>query len=163
MILEFVKRQHGNQKRKYTDEPYWIHPVAVSKIVPQFRDIALCHDLIEDTWCTYGELFNFLVSHGHKSPQKKCSVVHELTDFYTPENFPGLNRAKRKMYEAQRMAYVSKTAQTVKYADIIDNTTSIVKYDPGFAETYFKEVYFLLKIMIKGDQKLLEKARECIK
>ena len=38
-------------------------------------------------------------------------------------------------------------AQTIKVADIIDNTKSIVRRDPGFAEVYLKEKAALLEVL----------------
>ena len=42
-------------------------------------------------------------------------------------------------------------AQTIKVADIIDNTKSIVRRDPGFAEVYLKEKAALLEVLTKAD------------
>jgi len=35
-FLEFVQEQHGEQKRKYTLEPYWTHPLEVANMVVKY-------------------------------------------------------------------------------------------------------------------------------
>ena len=32
-VLKFATKAHSSQKRKYTGEPYIVHPIAVSEIV----------------------------------------------------------------------------------------------------------------------------------
>jgi len=36
--LEFATKAHGDQKRKYTGEPYITHPIAVAKIIKDAVD-----------------------------------------------------------------------------------------------------------------------------
>jgi hypothetical protein len=50
-------------------------------------------------------------------------------------------------------------AQTVKLADLISNTRSIVAHDAKFAETYLAEKRLLLEVITKGDAQLLQMAR----
>lgn len=159
-LLDFVKQQHGDQVRKYTSEPYWTHCLSVAEIVSAHDDgcieIALCHDLFEDTDCDFKRLFDFMTSIGYSREYAYdvCKCVDELTDKFTKEMHPYLNRAKRKSEEARRLANVSKRAQTVKYADIIDNRASIVQHDPSFAKVYLDEAKYLLSVMNNGNEKL---------
>jgi (p)ppGpp synthase/HD superfamily hydrolase len=51
------------QKRKYTGEPYIVHPAEVAKIVasvpgstPDMVAAAWLHDVVEDTACTYTDI-----------------------------------------------------------------------------------------------------------
>lgn len=37
-VLEFAKKAHGDQKRKYTGEPYWTHVKEVGDIVSGLKD-----------------------------------------------------------------------------------------------------------------------------
>ena len=63
----FAVQAHGPQKRKYTGEPYIVHPIEVMNIVKTVKDktdamlaAALLHDVIEDTEATYDDvLVNF--------------------------------------------------------------------------------------------------------
>lgn len=151
-LLEFVKEQHGEQVRKYTGEPYWHHVLAVAELVSEDDfdnaiEIALCHDLFEDTKCQYTDLHIKLLEFGYDSGEAGwiCHGVTELTDQFTKETTPQLNRKLRKSLEAERISKVSAVSQTVKCADLIDNTSTIVKYDPDFAVVYLKEKLEIIK------------------
>lgn len=162
-LLEFVKSCHGDQKRKYTFEPYWHHPLSVAKIVNKHItddgaiEIALCHDLLEDTSCSSEQLFNFLIDVGYSSKDALVIKfgVEDLTDRFTSSEYPNLNRKIRKLKEAIRLSSISSLAQSVKYADLLDNTSSIVENDVGFAIIYLKEKKMLLDNMRKGNIDLL--------
>jgi guanosine-3',5'-bis(diphosphate) 3'-pyrophosphohydrolase len=162
-LLQFIKEQHEGQLRKYSLEPYWMHPYEVSTIVNKYEktpcaiEIALCHDLLEDTKCTPSQLSNFL-AHNEYSISEAINITSgtiELTDKYTKETHPELNRRERKKAEAIRMGKISSLAQTVKYADLIHNTQSIIKYDKNFAKTYLNEKKELLNEMRNGNIDLL--------
>ncbi len=165
MLFEFVKLKHGEQKRKYTNEPYYNHLISVAQIVSQHEEncieVALCHDLFEDTACRFEELYKKLVFIGYFGGEAYdiCTNVKELTDKFTKEEFPYLNRATRKENECKRLATISYRAQTVKYADLIDNTRSIAEYDKEFSKTYLKEKEQILKVMIKGNKALFNMSK----
>lgn len=166
--LDVVKQLHGQQLRKYTDAPYWTHCDAVAKIVsehdgdPIMIAAALCHDVLEDTECDMLTLSKSLQGAGWSSAESWdiAHLVEELTDEYTSERYPNLNREWRKNKEASRLAEVSPEAQTIKYADLIDNTGSITEYDPAFARTYLEEKALYLWRMTKGSPVLYKKAGE---
>lgn len=146
---------HGavGQVRKYTNEPYIVHPEAVVNIlVDNIKFVntkVLCaaylHDVVEDTKLTIADI-RFTFSHG------VAILVDELTDKYT-DYFHG-DRATRKALELSRIAQISPEAKTVKLADIIDNTKSIVKHDPEFARVYIQEKLTLLEVLTEGDKGL---------
>lgn len=153
-LLEYVKQQHGDQERKYTMEPYWMHCIAVADMVssiPLGRESALCHDLIEDTACELIDLENHLkeIRYSEEEVSTIVTTVDYLTDVYTREAFPNLNRKQRKKLEAERMVHTSKLAQIIKCCDMIDNTKSIVAHDRNFAKVYLKEKKYLLSKMKK--------------
>lgn len=162
-LLAFVKEQHGNQKRKYTFEPYWYHLISVASIVneyikePGYIEIALCHDLLEDTECTENRLSFNLFSFGYTRELCSfiCKGVKALTDEFTHENFPLANRGHRKKCEAERLEGIRPEYQSIKYADLIDNTYSISEHDPNFARVYLKEKKEILDKMTKGNGELL--------
>lgn len=160
-LLEFVKKEHGDQRRKYTDEPYWRHLVRVaekaSKRLKDGIEIALCHDVLKDTSCTEKQLHEQLLSIGYSSHSAKEITygVVELTDVFIKEAYPKLNRRARKKREAERLGKISYTAQSIKYADLIDNTSSIVDGDPGFARVYIHEAIDILNQMRAGNIHLL--------
>lgn len=162
-LLDFVKEKHGSQRRKYTDEPYWHHLVKVAKTASEYVDncieIALCHDLLEDTSCTKKELKQKLKGIGYPEEEADfiTSGVIELTDVYITSDFPNLNRRERKKKEAKRLGEVSYTAQSVKYADLIDNVSSIVEEDTDFGPVFVREAIQILDKMRAGNIHLLIK------
>ena len=164
-LIDMVIYYHRNQKRKYTEEPYSIHPQSVANIVAEFvdkypliREVAYCHDLIEDTEMTSTLLYNELLSFGYSELEAELitDYTNELTDEFTKENYPNLNRKTRKDFEADRLSRISPLSQTVKYADMIDNTSSIVAKDPDFSIVYLKEKKRLIDLMVNGEEKLRE-------
>src|SRR5690606_22118695 len=84
--------------------------------------------------------------------------VEELTDVFIKESYPHLNRRSRKEKEAGRLAAVSAQAQTIKYADLIDNVMDIVQHDADFARIFVYEAQRLLRAMQLGDAALRERA-----
>lgn len=146
------------QKRKYTGKPYYNHPIAVAKLVKKATHTnemimaALLHDVVEDTEVTIN-----LVRHMFGDTVAK--LVDELTDKSKPEDG---NRAKRKAIDLANLAKASPEAKTIKLADLIDNTFSIVQYDPDFAKIYMREKRELLKVLTEGDETLYNKAKSIV-
>jgi len=168
LLFDFVKQQHGEQVRKYTGEPYWHHLLSVATIVSEYEptaiEIALCHDLFEDTNCSQDELFTHLCLCGYDSDSNDniIDAVIELTDEFTNDGYPSLNRKKRKSEEAKRLGGISSIAQSVKYADLIDNTSSIVQHDKGFAKIYLEEKKEILSLMRSGHPDLLRRCENVL-
>lgn len=168
-LFEFVKQKHKDKVRKYTNEPYYNHLLSVAEIVYIHErdcvEIALCHDLFEDTNCTFTELHKKMVEIGYDRSfaYDVCVCVTELTDVFTKENYPHLNRVKRKKKEAERLGKTKYRSQSVKYADLIDNTSSIVKHDKEFAKTYLFEKEDILYFMDNGNKALFNICNELVK
>lgn len=156
-LYEIVKEYHQLQVRKYTGEPYYKHLYSVASMVSKHVDntieIALCHDLFEDTICNPIMLYEHLLMIRYSKGYATSIVngVKQLTDEFTHDAFPDLNRDERKRREAYRMSYIGETCQSIKYADIIDNTRSIVHHDKNFAKIYLKEIVHLLSRIKKGN------------
>ena len=153
-ILEYATAAHAGQKRKYTDDDYIIHPIAVAKLVQaqggddNMINAALLHDVLEDTPVTHAELRTILHNIlSIESAEDVLSLVVELTDVFTKEAFPEYNRDSRKQFEALRLAYVSDRAKAIKRADIEHNSESILDHDPEFAKVFLKEKKNLLEKM----------------
>lgn len=166
-IIELAKELHGDQKRKYTGEPYVNHTIQVAKIVKDYGGddnmvyAAVLHDVLEDTPIRELELLDRLLGIlNTKDSIDVLKLVKELTDVYTKDNYPDVNRKGRKEMEAIRMGRISPKAQTIKYADLLDNGQDIMKNDPKFGRVYLKEKELILKYMNKGNQELYKK---CIK
>lgn len=150
--MEFAAHYHGiiDQRRKYTGEPYIAHPAAVVEIVrsvdhtPAMLAAAWMHDVVEDTPATIEEV---RVMFGAEI----AGLVSMLTDVSRPEDG---NRAKRKDIDRAHTAMASREAKTIKLADLIDNTRTIVAHDAGFARVYLAEKARLLRVLRDGDPRL---------
>jgi len=139
------------QRRKYTFEPYISHPLAVAGMVATVEQAsremvaaALLHDVVEDTAGTLEEIEALF-------GQTVAQYVDWLTVRTTPADG---NRAWRMRVEAERLARAPAEVQTIKLADMIDNTRSIVTHDPKFALVYLSEKAHLLVNLTKGDDRL---------
>ena len=147
------------QKRKYTGEPYIVHPAEVASIVASVpgstEDMvaaAWLHDTCEDTGVTSFDI------HMNFGPEI-AALVSWLTDVSKPEDG---NRAKRKAIDREHTAQAPAEAQTIKLADLISNSKSIMAHDPEFAKTYLEEKRMLLDVMTKGDRGLHAEASKYI-
>lgn len=157
--LEFATKAHRGQIRKYTGEPYINHPISVAKIVKgcdghsvYMVAAALLHDTVEDTATTIEDIkseFGDIVA----------MFVDGLTDISKPEDG---NRAKRKEIDRLHLNGALPPIQTIKLADLIDNSDSIVRYDSDFSKVYMKEKKLLLDILTEGDADLQLKAKKII-
>lgn len=164
-VKEYADTSHGTQVRKYTGERYIAHPMRVMETVRGYcSDLpvlaaSLLHDVLEDTPVTANELEVDLSKFmGPDDVRKTTQIVIELTDIFVKKHYPRVNRKSRKEKEALRLSSVSAEAQTVKYADIIDNVVDIVKQDADFAKIFVKEAKSMLMMMEAGDPRLREKA-----
>jgi (p)ppGpp synthase/HD superfamily hydrolase len=160
LLFNFSELHHRGQVRKYTGEPYINHAVAVGKLadtkVKLGYEVGICHDLLEDTNCTIIMLTDGLKKAGYndKETQTIVKAVVELTEVYTHVSYPDLNRKNRKILEAERLWKVSALAQTVKYADFLDNGSSIFEHDKHFAKVYLEECSHIMSGLNKGDAEL---------
>lgn len=157
--MMFAREVHKDQRRKYTNNPYVDHLAEVAGIVaatgiracnvePFACDelavpiaVAWLHDCVEDQGVSLEEIqsrFGTIIAIG----------VSGLSDLETG------NRTERKAASRARLAACSDWIQTIKCADLISNTSSIVEHDPKFAVTYLEEKRLLLEVMTKADPRL---------
>ncbi|WP_019584421.1 HD domain-containing protein [Thioalkalivibrio sp. ALE16] len=149
-----VAHERVGQVRKYTGEPYIVHPAAVVAIVrlvdhtESMLAAAWLHDTVEDTDVELSDI-------EREFGGKVASLVYWLTDVSRPEDG---NRAQRKALDRAHLAQAPMPAQTVKLADLIDNSRSIFRHDPNFARVYLREKRQLLEVMQGGDRLLRAEA-----
>lgn len=155
--MQFARKVHAGQQRKYTGNTYTDHLAEVAGIVATVQHefmvppgvmlaTAWLHDCVEDQGVdqyTLRDMFGDAVLSG----------VMLLSDLEQG------NRAERKRLSRERLANAPAWVQTIKYADLISNTSSIVMHDPKFAVTYLEEKRLLLEVMNAGDSRLYEMAR----
>ncbi|MEM7612925.1 MAG: HD domain-containing protein [Pseudomonadota bacterium] len=156
----FARQAHASidQRRKYTNEPYIVHPAAVAKLVSDVTDdedmicAAWLHDVVEDTPVSLHDVeqtFGIAVA----------ALVSDLTDVSTPDDG---NRSVRKRIDLEHTSRASVRAKTVKLADLIDNSRSITQHDPRFAKVYMREKRALLQVLTEGDRRLYRMATQIV-
>lgn len=157
----FATAAHGavGQTRKYTGEPYIVHPAEVVGILktlgwysPSMIAAAWMHDVLEDTKVTEAIMSQFF-------PQDVVDLVLWLTDVAKPSDG---NRAVRMGINKNYIAKAPGDAQTIKVADIISNVRSIIVLDPKFAQVYIPEKREVLDVLTKADKKLLDIANKLV-
>ncbi len=169
-IAAFADKAHGNQQRKYIQEKYIEHPLRVMRICKSYGyplpglAAAILHDVLEDTSTTPKQIKDFLLTvMNEDNADHTLELVIELTDVYTKHQYPKFNRRKRKTLEADRMEIISAEAQSIKYADIIDNAREITQHDIDFAPVFLRECRMLIQKMKNGNANLREEAIEILK
>jgi (p)ppGpp synthase/HD superfamily hydrolase len=151
---EFAREKHAAQLRKYTGEQYFAHLEEVAGMVERSglsenaTAAAWLHDVVEDQPVTVADVAN-------EFGAEVAMIVLDLTD--TPAG-KGLNREERKAMDAYRLSRASGDAQSIKCADLISNTSSIVQHDPGFARIYLKEIRAILDVLQKAHEGLQQQA-----
>ena len=168
-VKQFATDAHGSQRRKFIDEPYIAHPIRVMEICKEYTTdtavlaAALLHDVLEDTPVSKDEISQFLLTQMDAATTKRTVLlVDELTDRFVKAAYPRLNRRIRKSREAERLAAASGDAQTIKYADIIDNSAEFASQDTDFTHVFLRECNTLLKKMDKGDPALRQRALKIV-
>jgi guanosine-3',5'-bis(diphosphate) 3'-pyrophosphohydrolase len=169
-VTRFADNWHGDQMRRYVPDRYIVHPVRVMETCRRYTNdlptlaAALLHDVLEDTPVKKEAVEDYLRTIMSEADAKRTvMIVEELTDVYIKAEYPKWNRRKRKDKEAARLANTSAEAQTVKYADIIDNAPEIAEKDPDFAKRFLPEYRALLKKITRGNAELHAIAVETVK
>lgn len=152
--FNFAAEAHASigQVRKYSSQPYIEHPVRVVDILRFHKvddvetlQVAYLHDVLEDV-APKNPIFSDAAIH-KLFGERVLGLVLDLTDVYTHENFPNMNRAARKQAEAERISRIADASLKVKLADLIDNTSDISKQDPGFYRVYLTEKLRILNLI----------------
>ncbi|AZO29395.1 HD domain-containing protein [Mesorhizobium sp. M1B.F.Ca.ET.045.04.1.1] len=154
--LAFATAAHASidQRRKYTNQPYIEHPIAVAEIVrsvphtPEMIAAAYLHDVVEDTPITLNKILQ-------EFGREVVTLVSWLTDVSLPLDG---NRAARKAIDLAHTAKAPSAAKTIKLADLIDNTLTIKQRDPDFWRVYRHEKLRLLDVLKEGDATLWARA-----
>jgi hypothetical protein len=117
--LEFARERHGEQHRRGSATPYWVHPVRVAiELVrwgedpPPALQAALLHDVVEDTDTTVAEVRDAF-----------GDEVAGLVDWLTAP--PGGRQGEVRAYYERLRRSAPPGAQVLKLADRVDNLRSI--------------------------------------
>ena len=144
-----VAHSAAGQTRKYTGEPYMVHPYAVAQLLCWYGATndqlaaAFLHDVVEDTEVTEDHLS------AHFNPGI-VKLVMEVTEPDDKEHWgrPGRpDRATRRALEAKRRTTISGHGQDISCADSMSNACDVVDVAKAdYARTYLTE----LKARTKG-------------
>tara|TARA_R110000782_G_scaffold10750_12_gene33296 strand:- start:1755 stop:2336 length:582 start_codon:yes stop_codon:yes gene_type:complete len=166
--VSFADVAHDEQVRKYTGERYIVHPIEVAKKVmtAKYYNInmviaAIFHDVIEDTphdedkLRMLTECYEQTTTDTDFNLKDTIDLVVELTDVTLRSEG---NRSYRKQKDCDRLATISDDAKTIKLADIICNSKSIIREDPEFAKVWMREMATRVEILERGDRILWDEA-----
>lgn len=168
-LIDWVKLKHQGQLIRRSHRLYFEHLIFVAEIVREVTiygyETGLCHDILEESPTTAAELYTVLQTFGYPvtAALQITACVVELTDVFTKRAYPVLSKVSRKEKEALRLTTISPAAQTVKYADLLDNTNWILTHDRAKAVPYLQKKQALLLTMNKGDQELHAKVTALIR
>jgi len=146
----FAAQAHKNQQRKYTGEPYIVHPIEVMMLVREYggdedmQCAAVLHDVIEDCGVTYDEISSMFGT-------DVASYVRYLSDMEEG------NRSERKFASKVRLASAPSEVHTIKLADLYSNTRDIAEADAKFASMYLREKVDLMQVLTRGNRALFMK------
>lgn len=157
---QFATDAHASidQQRKYSRDPYIVHPQRVAATVATVTDdeaiiaAAWLHDVVEDTPITIEQIES-------EFGNDVANLVSDLTNASKREDG---NRAERKAIDRAHTAAADPRAKTVKLADLIDNLPDLAENDPGFARIYVKEKELQLALLKEGDRELWKRAEQIV-
>lgn len=155
--LAFAQAAHAGQVRKFTGEPYIVHPVSVAALLrgrgcdDELVAAGLLHDTIEDCPDVSAEILKA------RFGARVARLVVEATKVSTAADG---NRAARAARDRAHLATISPDGMTLKLADIVDNTGTVAERDPAFARSYLAEKRALLPVLLGGDARLWARANE---
>ncbi len=170
--MDIIKKAHNfahiahaeiGQTRKYTNEPYIVHPEKVAYIIKMIggsEDMicaAYLHDVLEDVSIKHDAFGEDEIE--YEFGKNVLELVKWVTDVSKKEDG---NREKRKFKDIDHLSKAPAKAQTIKLADIIDNSINIVEYDLNFSKIYLKEKRLLLSVLHRGNKNLWNIANDIL-
>ena len=173
------------QVRRYDQRPYFEHPARVAEIVratgasAEIVAAAYLHDVVEDVplesliklSIQYGANDTFSASWSEADPDsrtKKLGIISSLFGEYVARLVEQVtnvtkpadgDRAFRRQKELEHLSKACPEAQTIKLADLIDNSRDIKEHDPEFAKVYLKDKAELLTVLTSGHSLLFRRAQ----
>lgn len=151
--------QACGQKRKFSGEEYFTHPIGVAERVASFGGsddmicAALLHDLIEDTQIDIEVIKeNF--------GENVARMVIGLTKVSKSEDG---DRAARKAIDLIHTSKQCPDTKTIKLCDIIDNLSDIHQGTPEWAKQYILEKELLIDVLKEGNNEAWSLANRMVK
>ncbi len=157
---EFAERAHREegQVRKFTGEPYIVHPRRVAEIVASVScdekiiAAAWLHDVVEDTSVKLAEI-------QREFGAEVAEIVYHVTKVVDGTE---IGRENAALINIEHASHGSPAAKTLKLADVIDNISDITDHDREFARVYLREKKMLMEHLKEGDPILYDKALKLV-
>lgn len=140
-VIEFIKKAHEGQVRRFSYAPYWTHPIRVATLVMKYKashqidglvTAALLHDVVEDTSISLEDIKN---NYG----DFVWSLVDELTS-----NKDKIKEIGKAVYLENKMVHMTSWALVIKLCDRLDNVQDFLYAPQKFIDKYAKETYSIL-------------------
>src|SRR3569832_2474402 len=147
------------QLRKYTLEPYIVHPDEVAEIVATVPHITEMLEASKQQNKNKETKETEQNKHKSKGPIV-AHYVSGLTNFAKPADG---NRQRRFEINCLHLKAQCAEVQPIKVADLISYTSTIVEYDPKFAKVYLEEKRQMLDMLTKANPDLIRRARSILK
>lgn len=151
-VLHVAEAPDGSPARRWTemglaeDEFMSCLPLAPGAFLEIAIAAAWLHDSVEDQGLAWEEILAI-------DPWVALGV-RWLSDLEVG------NRATRKAQSVYRLSLAPGWVQSIKVADLLSNTSSIVAHDPKFAITYLIEKHAMLSVLTRAHPVLLAMAWE---
>ncbi len=150
--IAFAAECHKDQTRKFTEEPYILHPLEVAEKLRSWGRgeveiiAGVLHDILEDTNATPSQI---RMTFGQ--------AVLVLVQHVTKEEHEGNKRERCVAEDARLMHVVNKSSAHVKVADIYSNLSAFdlaMEHNPRWAIPYLdakQATYLLLRDMLASN------------
>jgi (p)ppGpp synthase/HD superfamily hydrolase len=131
--VKFAKIAHEGQKRKFSGNPYYKHPVRVAETLESVgatEEAVLAgylHDVVEDTSYDIADV-------AERFGPEVASIVLEMTN-----DEERVDEVGKTEYMKHKMVGMSDEALLVKLADRLDNTSDFDTASDSFASRYAEE------------------------
>ena len=136
LIKKYHRQQYRNGKVPYTDHLYGVKSVLMSvlnqtgeckglQLTEDMCNAALGHDLLEDTAVSEAEIVS-------TANERVLKLIQELTN--------PVDDAHTEQYMLQ-LSCASEEARLIKYADLIENTTSVAYNYYTLGEQWLQDFY----------------------
>ncbi len=157
--LDFAAQAHAGQTRKFSNDPYIVHPIRVAGLAQRFDvgeryrtiavSVALLHDTIEDCSVTRQQIVD---NFGHEV----AYGVWGLTDCVgRGVATPGVdNRATRKAMDREWLRSRNPVVRALKLLDCADNLEDWPQ-DDGFVDVMLREMGELRAVLGHGLGRLM--------
>ena len=152
---EMARRWHADQTRKWSGDPYIVHPERVFNLVCEYfpnettmQCAAWLHDVLED--CNHPRMKEQISNY---CGAEVLSLVQEMTN---PSKGSKANRAERKKMDRDHLRNASFHCKCLKLIDRVDNLNDMEGAEKGFVRLYLKESQLLLEESLRHVHNELE-------